>query len=51
MCLDLFSGGVLIGSVVRFGGNVFAYGPDGTALGQFADLDAAAAALARKAAA
>lgn len=47
MCLDLFSGGVLIGSVVRAaGGAVFAYCPAGSALGTFADIDAAAVALA-----
>jgi hypothetical protein len=43
---DLFHGGVHIGSVVRCGGGqAFAYLPNGEALGTFADLDAAAAAL------
>lgn len=49
MRLDLFSGGVLIGSVVRSGaGAVYAYCPRGSAIGTFQDIDAAAAALARR---
>ena len=45
--LDLFQSGKLIGSVIRCAGGVaYAYLPDGQALGTFADLDAAAAALA-----
>jgi len=49
--LDLYAKGVLLGSVVRSTGTVYAYLPDGRSLGQFADLDAAAAALARQKAA
>lgn len=45
--IDLFVSGECIGSVVRSGGVVFAYDPAGRAVGQFADLDAAAAALSR----
>lgn len=51
MALDLFVSGVLIGSVVRCsGGSAYAYTADGIALGTYADLDAAAAALAARAA-
>jgi hypothetical protein len=47
MCLDLFSDGVMIGSVVRGGTRcVYAYDPSGLPLGTFVDIDAAAAALA-----
>lgn len=50
MSLDLFQSGILIGSVVRCsGGHAYAYLPNGEALGTFADLDAAAAALAARA--
>lgn len=46
MRLDLFSSGVLIGSVERGGPNhVYAYGSGGDAIGAFGDMDAAAAAL------
>ena len=49
MVLDLFEKGVLIGSVVKGGpGIVYAYDPDGAAVGTFGDLDAAAAALSRR---
>ncbi|MGG7524116.1 hypothetical protein ACQ3G4_22445 [bacterium BS0013] len=49
MALDLYIGGVCIGSVVRGFKGVFAYGPDGSAFGQFHDTDAAARALASRA--
>ena len=49
MSVDLFSDGVHLGSVVRCnGGQAFAYLPSGEALGTYADLDAAAAALAAR---
>lgn len=48
MILDLFHAGECIGSVVRSVGNAFAYAPTGVAVGQLADSDAAAAALARR---
>ncbi|MDE3748623.1 hypothetical protein [Methylobacterium radiotolerans] len=47
MHLDLFSDGALIGSVVRGGTPcVYAYDPSRLPIGTFADIDAAAAALA-----
>lgn len=47
MRLDLFSDGVLMGSVVRGGTRcVYAYNPARLPIGTFADIDAAAAALA-----
>lgn len=48
MALDLFMAGVLIGSVVRCRGGCFAYTASGEAVGQFADIDAAAHALAAR---
>lgn len=49
MRLELFHQGRLIGTVVRAGGrSAFAYDPTGVVVGQYADLDAAAAALARR---
>lgn len=47
MSLDLYIKGELIGSVVRSPGVVYAYCPAGRAVGQFVDIDAAAAALSR----
>lgn len=49
MALDLYIAGALIGSVVRGAGSVFAYAPDGSAIGQYATTDAAAVALAARA--
>lgn len=43
--IDLYVRGVLIGSVVRSTGSVYAYTVDGVPLGQFGDLDAAVSAL------
>ena len=48
MALDLHLGGVLIGSVVRCRNGCFAYTPDGQPVGEFADIDAAAFALAAR---
>lgn len=48
MALDLFISGVPIGSVVRCRSGCFAYTPSGSPLGEYADLDAAAAALAAR---
>ena len=49
MRFDLFSSGVLIGSVERGGPHhIYAYGPHGDAIGAFGDMDAAAAALLRR---
>ena len=49
MRLDLFSSGVLIGSVERGGPHhVFAWDPDGGAVGAFGDMDAAVVALLRR---
>lgn len=49
MALDLYQAGELVGSVVRCAGGIaYAYLPDGAALGTFADLDSAAAALAAR---
>lgn len=49
MRLDLFSGGTLIGPVERGGPHcVFAWSPDGNAIGAFGDMDAATAALLRR---
>lgn len=46
MALDLYQNGIAIGSVVRCAGGVaYAYLPTGEALGTYADLDSAAAAL------
>lgn len=50
MALDLYLSGVLIGSVVRGPQGCYAYGPSGSPVGQFADIDAAAHALASRAA-
>ncbi len=49
MALDLYIAGLCIGSVVRGLKGVFAYGPDGSAVGQFHDTDAAARVLATRA--
>lgn len=49
MALDLFIGGICIGSVVRGLKGVFAYDAAGHAVGQFHDTDAAARALAARA--
>lgn len=49
MRLELFHQGQLLGSVVRSAGrSAFAYDAAGIVVGQFTDLDAAAAALARR---
>jgi hypothetical protein len=49
MRLQLFSDGVLIGSVVRGGTRcVYAYDFEGIPIGSFVDIDAAAAALANR---
>jgi hypothetical protein len=48
VALDLFTQGVLIGSVVRGLRGCYAYTPSGAPLGEYADLDAAAAALAAR---
>ncbi|WP_187193403.1 MULTISPECIES: hypothetical protein [unclassified Methylobacterium] len=48
MALDLFVSGVLIGRVVRCWSGCFAYSPSGAPLGEYADLDAAAAAAATR---
>ena len=48
MTLDLFVSSVLMGSVVRCRSGCFAYSPSGAPLGEYADLDAAAAALAAR---
>lgn len=50
MAIDLFVSGVLIGSVVHGLKGCYAYDADGSPVGQFADLDAAAVALAARAA-
>ena len=50
MALDLYQAGVLIGSVVRCRGGCYAYTPAGEAIGQFHNIDAAAYALAARAA-
>lgn len=48
MRFDLFFGAVHLGWAIRSAsGGAFAYLPDGAPLGTFADLDAAALALAR----
>ncbi len=48
MSLDLYRGKLHLGSVVRScAGSVYAYSPERKAIGQFADIDAAAAALSR----
>jgi hypothetical protein len=48
VALELYSNGTLIGSVTRAaGGNAYAFDPHGGAIGQYADLDAAARALLR----
>ena len=50
MKLELWSNGTFIGRVVRSGpGVVYAYDADGSPLGTFGDIDAAAAALLRRA--
>lgn len=49
MNLDLSVGGVSIGRVRRSGSIVYAWAPDGSPIGQFHDLDAAARGLARRA--
>lgn len=52
MCLDIYCKGVLLGSVVRGGaGVVYAYSPAGRAVGTYADVDAAVAALSARQAA
>lgn len=49
MPIDLYQGGIHIGSVVRSsGGSCYCYLPDGSPLGQVASLDAAAMALAER---
>jgi hypothetical protein len=49
MRLELFHRRRLLGTVVRSAGQTaFAYDPTGIVVGQYADLDAAAAALARR---
>jgi len=49
MRLEIFHQGQLLGTVVRsIGCNAFAYDASGFVIGQFADLDAAALALARR---
>lgn len=50
MALDLFQAGILIGSVLRGPQGCYAYDPAGSPVGQFADIDAAAHALASRAA-
>lgn len=49
MALDLYIGGVCIGSVVRGAGVAFAYDGAGSPVGQFATIDAATVALAARA--
>ncbi|MFC6792947.1 hypothetical protein ACFQE0_27355 [Methylobacterium komagatae] len=48
MAIDLYQDGILIGSVVRCTGGCYVYTPEGTPLGQMANLDAAALALAER---
>ncbi|GJD97582.1 hypothetical protein [Methylobacterium iners] len=48
MAFEIFSKGTLLGSIVRSeGGNAYAFRPNGSAIGQYADFDAAARALMR----
>lgn len=47
MEFEILVRGVSIGRCMRFPGACFAYAPDGTAIGTFHDLDAAALGLAR----